>query len=72
MVKAAILDFDGTLASSLDGIHLCMRECLVAFGLCEPSLADDRTALGLALEELLRILTHFECGVSTILALFAA
>ena len=56
-----ILDFDGTLASSLDGIHACFEEALALHGYPVPSLAMVRQTVGLTLEESVRILTDGRC-----------
>lgn len=60
-ITTAIFDFDGTLASSLEGIHLCFQEALVAHGYPEPSLEDVRQTVGLTLEESVRRLTDGQC-----------
>jgi phosphoglycolate phosphatase len=55
--RLAIFDFDGTLASSLDGINACMTDALMAYGYAAPSLDEVRATVGLTLEDSVRILT---------------
>jgi phosphoglycolate phosphatase len=55
--RLAIFDFDGTLASSLDGICECMTEALTTFGYRAPTREEVRTTVGLTLEESVQILT---------------
>lgn len=55
--RLAIFDFDGTLASSLEGISASMTDALIAFGYRPPSLEELRTTVGLTLEDSIRILT---------------
>ena len=55
--RLAIFDFDGTLASSLDGIHASMGDALTTFGYRAPTLDDVRATVGLTLEESVQILT---------------
>ena len=57
---AAVLDFDGTLASTVESIHLCMCEMLEGFGYPKPSLADVQETVGLLLDDAIRALTHGE------------
>ena len=52
-----IFDFDGTLASSAEGICACMGQAFAAFGIAPPSLAAVRTRIGLTLEDAIRQLT---------------
>jgi len=61
-IRTVIFDFDGTLASSLEGIHACFAEALSRFGYAEPSAGEVRRTVGLTLEESVRILTHGQCG----------
>ena len=61
LITTAILDFDGTLASSLEGIHACFQEALATHGYPELSLAAVRRTVGLTLEESVRILTNGQC-----------
>jgi len=51
MISTIIFDFDGTLASTLEGIHACMAEAFLACGFPSPSLSDVRSTVGLTLEE---------------------
>jgi len=55
--RLAIFDFDGTLASSLDGISACMTDALMAYGYPAPSRDEVRATVGLTLEDSVRILT---------------
>jgi phosphoglycolate phosphatase len=55
--RLAIFDFDGTLASTLDGIVACMTDTLTVFGYRAPSPEEVRGTVGLTLEESVRILT---------------
>ncbi len=61
-IRTTIFDFDGTLASSLAGIHACFAEALSKFGYAEPSAGEVRRTVGLTLEESVQILTHRQCG----------
>ena len=61
LISTAIFDFDGTLASSLEGIHACFKEALSLYGYPVPSLAAVRQTVGLTLEESVRILTNSRC-----------
>jgi phosphoglycolate phosphatase len=61
-IRTVIFDFDGTLASSLEGIHACFAEALARFGYAEPSAGEVRRTVGLTLEESVRILTHRQRG----------
>jgi phosphoglycolate phosphatase len=56
-ITAVIFDFDGTLASTLDGIYTCMCETLRQYGYAEPPLSDVRRTVGLPLEEGVKQLT---------------
>lgn len=60
-ITTALFDFDGTLASSLEGICLCYQEALVRHGYSEPSLEDVRQTVGLTLEKSVRMLTDGQC-----------
>lgn len=60
-IRTVIFDFDGTLASSLEGISTCFQEALVRYGYAEPSADDVRRTVGLTLEESVRILTNSQC-----------
>ncbi|MGA8182125.1 MAG: HAD family hydrolase, partial [Terriglobia bacterium] len=60
-IRTVIFDFDGTLASSLEGIHACFAEALSRFGFAEPSADEVRGTVGLTLEESVRILSHRPC-----------
>ncbi len=55
--RLAIFDFDGTLATSLDGISACMRDVFLAFGYGAPSLEEVKATVGFTLEDSVRILT---------------
>jgi phosphoglycolate phosphatase len=61
-IRTVIFDFDGTLASSLEGIHACFAEALARFGYAELSVDEVRPTVGLTLEESVGILTHRQCG----------
>jgi phosphoglycolate phosphatase len=56
--RLAIFDFDGTLASSLEGISACMTEALIAFGYRPPSQEEVKATVGLTLEDSIRILAR--------------
>jgi phosphoglycolate phosphatase len=60
-IRTVIFDFDGTLASSLGGIHACFQEALARFGYAEPSADEVRRTVGLTLEDSVRILTKRQC-----------
>jgi len=60
-IRTVILDFDGTLASSLECIRACFQEALVRSGYAEPTADDVRRTVGLTLEESVRILTQRQC-----------
>lgn len=60
-ISTVIFDFDGTLASSLEGIHACFQEALARFGYARPSVDAVRLTVGLPLEESVRILTKNRC-----------
>lgn len=57
-IRSVIFDFDGTLASSLEGIHACFQEALARFGYAGPSVDEVRQTVGLPLDESVRILTR--------------
>jgi len=59
--KLLIFDFDGTLASSLDGITACFQQTLVHYEYSSPTAAEVRRTIGLTIEESVRRLTRFEC-----------
>jgi phosphoglycolate phosphatase len=61
MLTTVIFDFDGTLASSLEGIHACFLEALASCGYSPPSLAQVRRTVGLTLKESVSILTSGQC-----------
>jgi phosphoglycolate phosphatase len=63
-IKTVILDFDGTLASSLEGIWTCMRETLAHYNFAEPTLQQVRATIGLTLEESMHRLTEGRCEES--------
>ena len=60
-IKTIILDFDGTLASSLEGIWTCMRETLLHYNFAAPTPQQVRTTIGLTLEESMHRLTEGRC-----------
>jgi phosphoglycolate phosphatase len=60
-IKTIILDFDGTLASSLEGIWTCMRETLTHYNFADPTLQQVRNTIGLTLEESMHRLTQGLC-----------
>jgi phosphoglycolate phosphatase len=60
-ITTIILDFDGTLASSLEGIWMCMCETLAHYNFVEPTLQQVRTTVGLTLEESMHLLTEGRC-----------
>jgi phosphoglycolate phosphatase len=60
-ITTVILDFDGTLASSLEGIWTCMRETLAHYNFADPTLQQVRTTVGLTLEESIHRLTEGRC-----------
>lgn len=49
--KALVLDFDGTLASTLEDVASCMVKTFRAFGLSPPATEDVLPTMGLPLEE---------------------
>jgi phosphoglycolate phosphatase len=65
-VKLIIFDFDGTLASSIEGITVCMGEALHRFGYRRPSQDKVRATIGLTLEDSIRKLTKWACPESDI------
>ena len=60
-VKLIIFDFDGTLASSIEGITACMGKALHLFGYRRPSQDKVRATIGLTLEDSIRKLTKWGC-----------
>jgi phosphoglycolate phosphatase len=56
----AVLDFDGTLAATIESIYLCMGETLEGFGYPRPSLADVQRTVGVPLAAAIQTLTHGE------------
>jgi phosphoglycolate phosphatase len=60
-IKLIIFDFDGTLASSIEGITLCIGKALQLFGYRRPSLDKVRATIGLTLEDSIRKLTKWAC-----------
>jgi phosphoglycolate phosphatase len=60
-ITTVILDFDGTLASSLEGIWTCMRETLTRYNFADPTLQQVRNTIGLTLEESMHRLTEGRC-----------
>ena len=60
-IKTIILDFDGTLVSSLEGIWTCMRETLAHYNFAKPTLQQVRATIGLTLEESIHQLTQGRC-----------
>ena len=69
LIRTVIFDFDGTLASSLDGLHVCFQEALSRFGYAGPSIDEVRRTVGLTLEESVRILTKGQCDGAQLPAL---
>src|SRR5689334_12840805 len=65
-VKLIIFDFDGTLASSIEGISACMGKALHLFGYRPPSVGKVRATIGLTLEDSIRKLTKWGCPESDI------
>ena len=65
-VKLIIFDFDGTLASSIEGITTCMGKALQLFGYRRPSVDKVRATVGLRLEDSIRKLTKWACPESDI------
>lgn len=55
--KTLILDFDGTLVSSLESIYSATSAALQAFGYPRPSLDEVRHTIGLPLDESMQRLT---------------
>lgn len=60
-ITTIIFDFDGTLASSLEGIWACMRETLAHYNFAEPTVQQVRATIGLTLEESMDRLTEGCC-----------
>src|SRR5262245_18369207 len=71
-VKLVILDFDGTLASSIEGISACMSRALNECANRSPTLDEVRRTVGMTLEESIRTLTNFACPDSEIPAVVRA
>lgn len=71
MIKTLVFDFDGTLASTAEGIHACMCETFHAFGYPRPWLADVRKTIGLLLEPSIRQLIPNDGRESRIPAMLA-
>ena len=65
-IKLIIFDFDGTLASSIEGINACMGKALQLFGYRRPSQDKVRATIGLTLEDSIRKLTKWACPESDI------
>lgn len=65
-IKLIIFDFDGTLASSIEGITACMGKALHLFGYRRPSGDKVRATIGLTLEDSIRKLTKWACPESDI------
>ena len=65
-VNLIIFDFDGTLASSIEGITACMGKALQHFGYRRPSVDKVRATIGLTLEDSIRKLTKWACPESDI------
>jgi phosphoglycolate phosphatase len=66
LAKLIIFDFDGTLASSLEGISACMGKALQLFGYRRPSVDKLRATIGLTLEDSIRKVTKWACPESDI------
>jgi phosphoglycolate phosphatase len=64
--RLIIFDFDGTLASSIEGIAACMGKALHLFGYRPPSADKVRATIGLTLEDSIRKLTKWGCPESDI------
>jgi phosphoglycolate phosphatase len=60
-ITTIILDFDGTLASTLEGIWTCMRETLTHYNFTTPTQQQVRNTIGLTLEESMHSLTEGRC-----------
>jgi phosphoglycolate phosphatase len=60
-IKTIILDFDGTLASSHEGIWTCMSETLTHYNFAAPTPQQVRQTIGLTLEESIHRLTEGHC-----------
>jgi phosphoglycolate phosphatase len=59
--KLVVFDFDGTLASTIEGITVCMRQALESFGYPAPSDGEIRATVGLTLEHSIKQLTNSAC-----------
>jgi phosphoglycolate phosphatase len=64
--KALVLDFDGTLASTLEDVALCMVKTFRAFGLPPPTSGDVLPTMGLPLEEAFRKLLGGGCSAQNL------
>lgn len=71
MIKAVILDFDGTLASTVKGIYACMAETFVTFGYPRPTPAEVRLTVGLTLDQAMRQLANDRCDEGAIQSMIA-
>lgn len=71
MTKTVILDFDGTLASTVEGIYACMAETFVTFGYPRPTPAEVRLTVGLTLDHAMRRLANDRCDEDTIRRMIA-
>ena len=60
-IKTVILDFDGTIASSLEGIWTCMCETLAHYDFAQPTIQQVRATIGLTLEASMHRLTGGRC-----------
>ena len=60
-IKTVILDFDGTIASSLEGIWTCMCETLAHYDVAQPTIQQVRATIGLTLEASMHRLTGGRC-----------
>jgi phosphoglycolate phosphatase len=72
MIKSVILDFDGTLASTFEGIHLCMNETLRTFGFESQSPEVVQRTVGLTLQDSLHLLTDGSLSEKELLGLMQA
>ena len=59
--RALILDFDGTLAATLEDVVWCMGQTFQSFGLPAPPSAAVQATMGLPLEDALRLLSQDQC-----------
>jgi len=58
LYQLILLDFDGTLAATLDDVAWCMTKTFEAFGLQPPSRKSVLATMGLPLEDVLRALSE--------------